>query len=58
MAFKRLGQHYGARVRARTLGRGPWDRSYAADPKVREWLDGVEPAWTLLTAFAHCDGRL
>jgi hypothetical protein len=25
---------------------------FLQDPRVREWLDGIEPAWTLLT-FTH-----
>ena len=29
---------------------------FLRDPQVREWLDGVEPAWTLLT-FESCKHR-
>jgi len=25
-------------------------KDFLQDPQVREWLDGIEPAWTLLTS--------
>jgi hypothetical protein len=26
---------------------------FLRDPQVRQWLGGIEPAWTLLTFFAR-----